>query len=265
MIRSCLAGLFLILVLPWPVAALEGLDAGETATVIEVVDGDTVILDREIAGARQVRMTGIQAPKLPLGRKGFVEWPLAKEAKAELEALCLNKTVQLFYGGSRMDRHGRLLAHLATGEGLWLQGEMLRRGLARVYTFPDNRERAPEMYALEGEARTAGRGIWGHPFYAVRSPAPSALGRDTGTFQVVEGRVVDAAKVRGTIYLNFGADWRSDFTVRLAPRTARQFRREGLGPETYGGKWVRVRGWLKSRNGPMIEITHPEAIEVLEK
>ena len=45
MIRSCLAGLFLILVLPWPVAALEGLDAGETATVIEVVDGDTVILD----------------------------------------------------------------------------------------------------------------------------------------------------------------------------------------------------------------------------
>lgn len=264
MIRALIAAL-LLLVVSHPASALDGLDAGETATVIAVVDGDTVVLDREIAGATQVRMTGIQAPKLPLGRKGFVEWPLAKEAKAELKALTLNKPVHLFYGGARMDRHGRLLAHLTTAEGLWLQGEMLQRGLARVYTFPDNRERAAEMYVLEDQARTAGRGIWGHPFYAVRSPAPSALARDIGTYQVIEGRVEDAADVRGTIYLNFGADWRSDFTLRLDRRTARQFRREGLGSETYDGKWVRVRGWLKSWNGPMIEATHPEQIEILEK
>jgi len=28
---------------------------------------------------------------------------------------------------------------------------------------------------------------------------------------------------------------------------------------------VRVRGWLKPRNGPMIEASHPEQIELLEE
>ena len=31
------------------------------------------------------------------------------------------------------------------------------------------------------------------------------------------------------------------------------------------GKQLRVRGWLKSYNGPMIDVTHPEQIEVLEE
>src|SRR3546814_9669358 len=73
-----------------------------------------------------------------------------------------------------------------TPEGVWVQGEMLRRGMARVYTFADNRALVAEMLALEREARAARRGIWGHPFYAVRRH--DALDRHIGTFQLVEGR-----------------------------------------------------------------------------
>ncbi|MEQ9557455.1 MAG: thermonuclease family protein [Rhodospirillales bacterium] len=246
-------------------AAQDGMTPGEQAMVTAVVDGDTVFLDRDIVGASQVRLTGIQAPKLPLGRVGFQEWPLAREAKAALEDILLNKPVQLFYGGARMDRHGRLLAHLTGQDGAWAQGEMLTRGMARVYTFPDNRERAAEMYRLETAARAAGRGIWADPFYAVRAADPDALAQDIDTFQIVEGRITDAADVRGVIYLNFGANWRTDFTVRIDRKAARLFKRAGLGPETYRGRHLRVRGWLKNWNGPMIEATHPEQIEVLAK
>lgn len=35
--------------------------------------------------------------------------------------------------------------------------------------------------------------------------------------------------------------------------------------KSYKGHILRVRGWLKSFNGPMIEATHPEQIEVLEE
>ena len=45
------------------------LEAGETARVVGVVDGDTVVLE---SGA-VVRLVGIQAPKLPLGRPGSPE------------------------------------------------------------------------------------------------------------------------------------------------------------------------------------------------
>jgi endonuclease YncB( thermonuclease family) len=51
--------------------------------VVEVIDGDTVVLD----DGKEVRLVGIQAPKLPLNRPNFKEWPLAPEAKDELEKL----------------------------------------------------------------------------------------------------------------------------------------------------------------------------------
>ena len=91
-----------------------------------------------------------------------------------------------------------------------------------------------------------------------------AAGGHLGSFQLVEGRVLEAAVVRGRAYLNFGADWREDFTVTLAPKVRRRFEAEGIDPRDYRGTRLRVRGWLKSYNGPMIEVTHPEQIEVLE-
>ncbi len=71
--------------------------------------------------------------------------------------------------------------------------------------------------------------------------------------------------VRGRGYLNFGEDWKTDFTIYLSPRTRRLFEREGLDIEDFEGHVVRVRGWLDSYNGPEIEATHPEQIEVLDE
>ena len=38
---------------------------------------------------------------------------------------------------------------------------------------------------------------------------------------------------------------------------------EGIDIAAYAGKRVRVRGWVARYNGPMIEATHPEQIEIL--
>jgi endonuclease YncB( thermonuclease family) len=240
-------------------AAFAALEIAETEAVIEIVDGDTLVL----ADGRQVRLVGLQAPKLPLGRSGFKAWPLAGEAKAALAELAMGRAVTLGYGGRRIDRHGRALAHLFDADGRWLQGALIDRGMARVYSFADNRALVPRLLAREAAARTAGRGIWALRAYAVRDAA--AVPARLGGFELVEGRVVDAATVRKRTYLNFGADWRSDFTITIAPKTRRLFEAEGIDPLSYQGKLVRVRGWLKSYNGPLIEATHPEQIEVIEE
>lgn len=242
----------------WADGLLAELKAGERATVVEVIDGDTVLLD----DGWQVRLVGIQAPKLPLGRKNFEKWPLADESGSVLAAMVLDRPVNLAYGGQRIDRHGRRLAHLFLADGTWVQGELLLRGMARVYSFPDNRAIVAEMLLAEATARRVGAGIWGNEWYAVR--APDSLQRDIGSFQLIEGRVVEAADVRGTIYLNFGADWRSDFTVRISRRARKSFDAAGFDPLALAGRLVRVRGWLDDYNGPMIEATHPEQIEVLD-
>jgi endonuclease YncB( thermonuclease family) len=236
--------------------------AVEQKLVREVIDGDTLVLEPAVDGLAQVRLVGIQAPKLPLGRSGLVAWPMAEEARQALADLALGRDVRLEVTGRSIDRHRRRLAHVVRDDGLWLQAEMLRRGLARVYTFDDNRARAAEMLAIERAARAARRGLWAHPFYGVRSP--EVVTRDIDTFQIVEGRVVEARRVRDRVYVNFGADWRSDFTVSIAGDDLDTFGRDGVDPLAWGGRRLRVRGWVRSFNGPLIEATHPEQIEVLD-
>lgn len=226
--------------------------------VIRVIDGDTVILkDRS-----RVRLVGIQAPKLPLGRKRFRQWPQAGQSRQMLTDLILNKFVTLYYGGEKQDRYGRTLAHLFRDDGLWVQGEMLTQGLARVYSFPDNRAIVREMLDRETIARQQKRGIWALDFYRPRHADRAMQYRNS--FQLVMGIVQKVAKVRGTYYLNFGADWREDFTIVIKAKAARRFIKANLDPTMYEGKKIEVRGWLKTYNGPMIEATHPEQIVTIE-
>ena len=234
---------------------------GEAGIVRAVVDGDTIVLEAPINGTTEVRLVGLQAPKLPLGRTGFKKWPLADQAKDALRRLVLDRAVVLSYGGTRIDRHGRLLAHLHREDGLWVQGEMLEQGYARVYSFSDNRAKIPALLDRERIARKAKRGIWANPFYHIRRL--DQAGRYINSFQIVEGKIQEIAIVRGHAYLNFGANWRTDFTITIVPRALRIFRREKRNVEALAGRRVRVRGWLRSFNGPMIDATHPEQIEVL--
>lgn len=239
------------------------------ATVSEIVDGDTVFISPPFKDGNEIRLVGIQAPKLPLGRKNFPIWPLAQESKIAIESLSLGKRVTLSFGGARRDRYGRWLAHLNIQNNdnteTWVQGELLRLGLARVYSFPNNRSRVSEMLALEQEARQARRGIWAIPYYAIRNSDGDTLNDQLGTFQLIEGRIVDAADVKGNVYLNFGSDWRTDFTISISKKSRRLFDKASLDPAAWTGRSVRVRGWLTKRNGPMIRATHPEQIELLDR
>jgi hypothetical protein len=174
--------------------------------------------------------------------------------------MTLGRTVR-FDRKAAADRHGRLLTQLTRDDGLWIQKGLLARGHARVHTRPDARDRASELLAAEARARTAGLGLWRDRAFAIRPADPDMLRRDRDSFQILEGQVLKAAKVRGGVYLNFGADWKTDVTVHIARAALRGFTKAGLDPLAYEGRRIRVRGWVGRRNGPLIEVTHPEQIE----
>lgn len=235
------------------------LQEGPTATVVEVVDGDTVVLD----DGSEVRLVGIQTPKLALGRENFVEQPLADDAKAALEDAVLNRQVTLAFDQTQMDRHGRWLAHLYRDDGLWLQGHMVDIALARAHSFPDNRTMASELLAREADARALDAGIWALSFYAVREASePDEVPVDS--YELIEGHVTDTADVNGRIFLNFGNDWKTDVTATVSSDDARLFDAEAIDLISLDGQRIRVRGWVTWRNGPSISVSHPEQIEVLE-
>ena len=226
-----------------------GLALEREAHVVDVIDGSTLLLD----DGETVRLAGIETPATQL----------AAEARQALSALVEGRRVSLAQGDAGRDRYGRLRAHLVRADdGAWVQGRLLAAGLARVHSLVDDRTAISAMLAIERQARAGRLGIWSEPHYRVRAATEADAGLHS--FQLVEGRVKAAAVVRGRGYLNFGDDWREDFTVSIAPRDRRRFEAEGIAVEDYEGRLVRVRGWVDSFNGPMIEATHPEQIEVLE-
>jgi len=96
------------------------------ARLLSVVAGDTVIS----ADGRRVRLVGIEAPKLRLGRPDFTKWPLADEARNAREALVLGKDISLPYSVRRIDRHDRVLDPVVTADCVWVQGALLATGFA---------------------------------------------------------------------------------------------------------------------------------------
>jgi len=239
------------------------LPASEAGTVASVIDGETL----QLTDGRTVRLIGAKAPMPPLGWRGDDPWPFVDDAREALEALAANQRVELGLGGSRIDRHGHLLAQVYVVSGderLWLQQALIAKGLARVYSFPDNRACVAELLAREAEARDKQVGLWGSSLYRVASALDlKRLGRLTHSYQLVEGTVASVGEGGGRIYLNFAQDWRRDFTVSVDRKAAPAFAAAGIDLKGVAGKRLRVRGFLAWRNGPMIEASHPEQIELL--
>jgi hypothetical protein len=147
-----------------------------------------------------------------------------------------------------------------------LDAEMVRSGQAMVWPRPDADQRALVLYALEAEARQSGAGAWGSGAFAIRDPDPDRLAQHLDSAQIVEGRVVAVGEARnGRLYLNFGLNWRTDFTVSLNRVDRERFEAQGLSdPAQLDGAVIRVRGWLYAENGPMIHVASPAQIEILD-
>jgi micrococcal nuclease len=240
------------------------LSASERATVATAEDGDTLLL----TDGRTVRLMGALAPAPPLGWRDDKPWPKVSEAKAALAGLAEGKDVELKFDRRHEDRHGHLLAHafvLDGGQRIWLQDALIGQGLARAYSFPDNRLCFGELSLREAAARKAIRGLWAVSAYRVRDAVDAEdLGRLVHSYQLVEGRVAAVGEGAGRVYLNFGADWRKDFTISIERKDVAAFAAAGIDLKALAGKRVRARGWLQWRGGPEIRATHAEQIEVLE-
>lgn len=240
-----------------PLPACAGAVEAAGVQVVRVEKNGALILD----DGRAVHVEGLL---LPAGARDHGPDFLSSQALNELSALTHAKGVTLTDTPPKEDRFGRVRAQVFlpdTADDSWIQIALLRRGLARVSLAPDRRECASALYAAEAAARAAKNGLWAAPAYAVRTP--DNLARDTGTFQVVEGKVLHADMKDGRAYLDFGADWKTDFTVTISPDDMKTFRDVGVDPRSYEGQTVRVRGFVQQLDGPEIAVASPEAIEVL--
>jgi micrococcal nuclease len=133
------------------------------AEVVDHVDGDTIRVripspPGELNIVETIRLIGVDTPETvhpnrPVERFG-------KEASAFTRQALLNKTVYLAFDWDLRDRYGRLLAYIYTADGDCFNAVLIRQGYGHAYTrYPF--QFMEEFRALEQDARTAKRGLWG--------------------------------------------------------------------------------------------------------
>ena len=253
------------------------LQAGETGRVMRVIDGDTLVLESGL----KVQLASILAPR-PASKRtrnavatstGRPAEPVADTARKMLIALTKGRKVRLYYGGKHRDRYNRAVAQvMVLGQGgkveTWAQQVMVGSGMARVYTWPGTTQNTALLYKAERAARKARQGIWDskatNGYYDIRKPDPDPLAQHVDSVQIVEGVVVKIAEVRGTIYLNFGANYRTDFTIAISKKAKRAFKNADYDPLKLTGARVRVRGYIELYGGPIIWLNTPSRLEVMD-
>lgn len=226
--------------------------------VSDIIDGVTI----ELNGKTKVRLSGVWIPWESPDDPGET----VKKASILLKKVAMGRLVRLYQTkndkAGRTNRLGQTLAHVERDDGLWLQGALLYAGLATVMTSTTTPEGATRMYKIEADARKRKVGLWADPRRSVLPPDDAK--RYVNEYRIVEGKVFSTAMRNNVFYLNFSRDWKTDFTVSVSSDKRLAFSRQGINLMGLNGKKIRVRGWVREYNGPLIEISHPQQIEVLD-
>lgn len=225
--------------------------------VKKVLDGDTV----ELMDGRAARYIGIDTPELH--RRTQDGWrevnePFALEAARANEELVLKKPVRLEFDVRKQDKYRRLLVYcFVRGEQeVFVQAELLKRGLAYLYTLPPNVKYVDVLFRAQKEAQALRRGVWSLDLDIVSKDVPRFIGER----KRVSGEVKGVCSTPKTIRLSMDG-----LVVVIFNNDLELFRRQGIDPATaYNGKNIRVFGLIKEYRGePEIIAGGPWQIEIV--
>jgi micrococcal nuclease len=182
---------------PTPIPPPSFPDGTTPATVIRVVDGDTI--EVEIDGeTHKVRYIGIDTPETvdprrPVGCFG-------EEASAANKALVEGLIVGLEGDVSDTDTFGRLLRYVWLSDSEMVNAILVREGYAQSSAYPPDVRHQELFDGLEAEARSAGRGLWGPVCPETSSPAPAGSPAEGAC----EHSGTSEAVIKGNISTNSG-------------------------------------------------------------
>lgn len=146
-----------------PARAVAPTGPTESATVVRVVDGDTIIA--RIAGQEyRVRYIGIDAPESV--KPDTTPQPYGKAASRANESLVGGREVILEKDVSEVDRYGRLLRYVwveDAGGLLLVNLDLVQQGFAYAATFPPDVKYVELFTEAQAQARLNGIGVWSGP------------------------------------------------------------------------------------------------------
>ena len=178
---AALSFLLALLLSTWLVPTARA-EVASPATVVRVVDGDTV--EAQVADGREVpvRLIGIDAAEVSPAECR------ADEATESLRELVEGRPVNLVSDPTQdpVDQSGRNLAYVDRLDGLDVGEAQLGRGWGEVFVFERGFERQGTYVEAEAEAIDLSRGGWrlcGGDFLDLSMGGPKVRAHATGSFR----------------------------------------------------------------------------------
>lgn len=145
---------FLILIL-FTTALIKFGPGFEIHKVIEVIDGDTIIIEN----GELVRYIGIDSPETYHPEKP--KQCYGDEATQRNKELVQGQFVLLEKDQENRDKYGRLLRYVHT-LFTFVNAQMVKEGFAYSYYYPPDLKHYKQLAYLEIEAMKNNRGLWGY-------------------------------------------------------------------------------------------------------
>jgi hypothetical protein len=166
-----------------------------------------------------------------------------------------------------IDRYGVPITHIVRDDGVWIQEDMVSKGLAWAVPSDKDPEMVFALYKAEDSARVQKLGFWKDPAYEIKNV--NEISDYMYSFQIVKGQILSANSTKDYVYFNFGKDWKTDFTIRVTSQFWYEYSNsithsaQLLNISSWADSIVLVRGWVESNNGPMIEVTDGAQIQFI--
>ena len=134
-----------------------------TATVTQVIDGDTIEVQDDAKGALTIRVLGIDTPETKKPGHTVACW--GPEASSWAQEQLEGERVALVADSTQdaTDAYGRTLVYVVKPDGWDYSVESTRAGMAKSYVYDSPVTRHPQIVAAEQNAIDSGRGLWGPP------------------------------------------------------------------------------------------------------
>lgn len=148
--------------------------ADETATVVEVIDGDTLMVEYN-SKKESINLLGIDAPESVMNKKAEIDSRTAGEslltitfkgidAKRFVERIVKKgDMVVMAFDVQARDQEGKLQGYVYLSDGRMLNEEIVRAGYAKVAIAPPNVKYQARFMEAYKEARIYRRGLWKTP------------------------------------------------------------------------------------------------------
>jgi micrococcal nuclease len=184
---------------------------------------------------------------------------LGKEAELLNKEFVLGKTVRVEEDVTKRDKYRRILGYVFVekdGREIMVQEELLRRGVAYLYTFPPNVKYVDRLVRAFKEAKEKKAGFWSLDLEVRAADAAQYLGQR----KMVVGRIGSVRSTPKTILMSL-----EGLAVVIFKKDIDAFLNAGIRPrDAYRDKDVRIFGLIKAYQGkPEVIVSHPSQIEIL--